>query len=468
VLFNTLQFAVFFFVVLGLYRALPRPGRNTLLLGASIVFYTLWLPSYLLLLLADVFVNYALLRAMVRSNRPRIYLVLSCVFTLGLLAWFKYAAMLIETALPVLEQLPVLDIAVPEIFLPLGISFYSFQILSLTIDTYRRQIEPIEDLGRYTLFVAFFPQLIAGPILRGHQFLPQLERGGEMSWARSRRGLWLIVGGLGKKVILADFLLAGFVDMVFAEHGANSAPFHLIALYSFAFQIYFDFSGYTDIARGLALLLGYELPLNFMEPYLARSPSEFWRRWHITLSRWLSDYLYVPLGGNRRGSARTYSNLLLTMLLGGLWHGASWNFVIWGGLHGLLLVLHRAIGRQRVDLDAPLRARDWPRIVILFHAVCLIWTFFRAETFADAISFLEVLFSGKNPFGWPMIQVAIVILCAALHLAERHLRLALPDLRSRLDNLRAGPVLEGAMLGAVLGGVLLAGGTGGDFIYFQF
>ena len=199
-----------------------------------------------------------------------------------------------------------------------------------------------------------------------------------MTPERTRRGLWLIASGIGKKMILGDFVLAPFVADVFMSPGVANAPVHWLALYSFAFQIYFDFSGYTDMARGLACLLGYELPVNFLEPYLSRNPAEFWRRWHITLSSWLRDYLYVPLGGNRRGRVRTYLNLLATMLLGGLWHGAGWNFLVWGGIHGLLLVAHRAFAGRTPTQDAPLAWRDAPKLVVCFHAVILPWVFFRA------------------------------------------------------------------------------------------
>jgi len=222
------------------------------------------------------------------------------------------------------------------------------------------------------------------------------------------------------------------------------------------------------MARGIALLLGFELPLNFMEPYLSRSPSEFWRRWHITLSKWLSDYLYIPLGGNRRGSSRTLANLMITMLLGGLWHGASWNFVIWGGFHGLILVLHRVLGRRAVDLDAPLGLRDVPRIFVFFHAACFAWVFFRAEDFDAALEFIGHLFVGSNAFGLPGIQMAIVGLCVLLHLAERYVRVRLPELRASLDRKPWGDAFQGAALGALLALAIVVSGTGGDFIYFQF
>jgi alginate O-acetyltransferase complex protein AlgI len=329
-------------------------------------------------------------------------------------------------------------------------------------------VEPVESLARYALFVSFFPQLVAGPILRGSQLLPQIARGGETSPERTRRGLWLIASGVGKKMVLADFLLGPLVDPVFEMPGAASAPYHLLALYAFAFQIYFDFSGYTDMARGMACLLGFELPLNFREPYLSRNPAEFWRRWHITLSQWLRDYLYIPLGGNRRGPGRTYVNLAITMLLGGLWHGAAWSFVVWGGLHGLFLMLHRRFGRRGADADAPLGLADAPRILLWFHACCLAWIFFRAPTFADAVTFLGALFTGSYREAWPLVPLASVLLCAALHALERAARLRLPRLQQALAEPWWGAAVEGTAFGLLFGLVVAVAGAGGEFIYFQF
>jgi alginate O-acetyltransferase complex protein AlgI len=467
-LFNTLQFALFLVAVVALLRSLPRSARNPFLLGASLLFYALWVPSYLLLLIVDVVVNYALLRGIARSAHRKLCLVISVVFTLGLLAYFKYAAFLVEAMAPGLHWSFGLEIPAPDILLPLGISFYSFQIIALAVDTYRGQADRVESLARYALFVSFFPQLIAGPILRGSQLLPQLARGAQPSPERTRRGLWLLASGVGKKVIVADFLLAPYVDSVFDAPGIASAPFHLIAAFSFAFQIYFDFSGYTDMARGMALLLGYELPFNFLEPYLARNPAEFWRRWHITLSRWLGDYLYIPLGGNRRGSPRTYGNLILTMLLGGLWHGAAWNFVIWGGLHGILLVIHRRFGKRSGDIDTPFSPGDFLRICLLFNAVSLIWIFFRAPTFDAACAFLTGLFTGGQTTGWPLFQTLILPLCFGSQLAERWLRTNRAEIHAWLAAHPWTAFLEAAAFGTLLGVAILVYGAGGEFIYFQF
>jgi D-alanyl-lipoteichoic acid acyltransferase DltB (MBOAT superfamily) len=466
-LFNTLQFVLFFALVLAVHRALPRGARNGWLLAASLIFYSLWVPAYLVLLLGDIVVNFILLRRMARSARPRPYLVAILVFTFGLLACFKYAAFLVESALPLLKVGFGFELPVPDVLLPIGISFYSFQIVALAVDTYRGSNEPPQSLSRYTLFVCFFPQLIAGPILRGHQFLPQLESGGDPSRERTRKGLWLIATGTVKKVVLADFALAPYVDNAFGHPGVGTSPEHLIAAYSFAFQIYFDFSGYCDMARGMAYLLGYDLPLNFREPYLSRNPVEFWRRWHITLSRWLRDYLYIPLGGNRAGSVRTHANLLITMLIGGLWHGAGWTFVVWGGLHGILLVGHRLLGRTRAP-ESPLRWTDAPRVLLFFHAVCLLWVFFRAPSFSDALIFLGTFFSGTGLGQWPVLQSGVVLLCAGLHLVERYIRIHIAEVQREVAAASWGPPLEGVALGAVIGLALAVAGAGGQFIYFQF
>ena len=466
-LFNTLQFAIFFSAVLLAHRSLPPRARPSMLLLASSFFYALWHPAYLLLLLGEIGVNYLLLRRIERSRKSWMYLAASIIFTLGMLAYFKYAALILETVLPLLRPTLGLDPPIPDIFLPLGISFFSFQIVALAVDTARRDGPAVASLSQYALYVSFFPQLIAGPILRGHELLPQLPGGGRIEPERTRRGIWLLASGVFKKSVMADFLLAPFADGVFGAPGLASAPFHLLAMYSFAFQIYFDFSGYTDMARGLACLLGFELPLNFREPYLSRDPAEFWRRWHITLSQWLRDYLYIPIGGNRGGSARMYVNLFLTMLLGGLWHGAAWTFVIWGGLHGLLLVVHRLTG-GRQDPERAVVWRDLPRIVLLFHAVCVMWIFFRATDFESAMIFIGSLAGLGEAGGWPVMQCLVVAFCVVLHPLERALRTRLPDLRAYLEERAWGGLVLGAALGAILALVWVTGGAGGEFIYFQF
>jgi D-alanyl-lipoteichoic acid acyltransferase DltB (MBOAT superfamily) len=467
-LFNTVQFALFFAVVWSVHLALPPRQRNAWLLAASLLFYFLWIPVYLLLLLGEMAVNFALLRAMVRSRRPRRFLVAHLVFTFGILAWFKYAAFLVQSITP-LTSLLGWRIPVPEVLLPLGISFFTFQMVGVHVDVYRGELEPPRSFARYVLFLSLFFHLVAGPILRGKELLPQLEAGARIEPMRTRRGLWLLASGVAKKVILADFLLAPFVSDVYANPGVAPAPVQLVATYSFAFQIYFDFSGYSDMARGLACLLGYELPLNFREPYLSRNPVEFWRCWHITLSQWLRDYLYIPLGGNRGGRPRTHANLLITMLLGGLWHGAGWTFVAWGGLHGLWLVVHRALGgRAAARPEASFTAGDALRVLACFHAVCALWVFFRAPDADAAVRILARIATGSYRAEWPALPTLLVALCAALHPIERMARTRLPRWLGALGRSRLGGAVEGAALGALAALALAASGVGSEFIYFQF
>jgi D-alanyl-lipoteichoic acid acyltransferase DltB (MBOAT superfamily) len=466
-LFNSVQFGIFFVAVLLALRAAPWTLRIRILLGSSLLFYALWIPSYLLLLLGTLAVNYALLRAMARSSRPRVYLIASISVTLALLALFKYAAMFVETALPVLQAVIGTRPRPPELLLPLGISFYSFEIISLSVDVYKRR-QPCPSFARYALFVTFFPHLIAGPIMRGHELLPQFETGGAPSGERTRRGLWLVAAGLAKKTIFADYLLAPFVNDVFAEPGAASAPVHLLAAYGFAFQIYFDFSGYTDLARGLACMLGFELPPNFAEPYLSRSASEFWRRWHMSLSRWLRDYLYIPLGGNRHGAARTSFNLLLTMLLGGLWHGAGWNFVVWGGLHGGALAATRFYQRWRGGESRDPYDPPWARVFCMlatFHFVCLAWVFFRSETLTHATAMLHQLTRGSTHHeNLPVEVLAVLAIGIGSHLLPERW---FGGVQGRWVTSPA------AVQGALLFGVawILRNMSGADavpFVYFQF
>ena len=412
-LFPTLAFAFFFAMALAGHRLLPLRARPSWLLLASLLFYFLWLPAYLLLLLADIGANYLLLRGMLRARARgasgKSWLVASVALTLGILATFKYAAFLVGVAAPFATILGAPQLPVPDLLLPLGISFYSFQLIALHVDLYRDTDPKTPTLARYALFVCFFPQLIAGPILRGDELLPQLEEGGHPTAERNRRGLWLIASGLLKKVFFGDFLLAPMVDLVYGEPGLGTGPQHLLATYAFAFQIYFDFSGYTDMARGIGLLLGFEMPRNFEEPYLARNPSEFWRRWHMTLSRWLRDYLYISLGGNRGSGFRTGANLMLTMLIGGLWHGASWTFVIWGGLHGLYLAIERRCQKAFGHL-AWLKAGIMPLLfgLLTYLLVNITWVFFRAQSFPQAFGLVQSML-GLNPEGKPVLATIHMI-----------------------------------------------------------
>jgi alginate O-acetyltransferase complex protein AlgI len=351
-LFNTLEFLVFFLVVLGLYSVLKHPRQNALLLVASYVFYGAWDYRFLLLLIGTTMVDYWVALAVHRQAdviRRRHILLFSIVANLGVLGIFKYFNFFADSLVQLAGGLGLTVSPVTlNIILPVGVSFYTFQSMSYTIDVYRGHVQPCRRLSDFALYVAFFPQLVAGPIERPTTLLPQITSPRTMTVEKIGAGLSLIALGLFKKVVMADNL-APTVDAIFSKQGGFTAGEVLIGALLFAFQIYGDFSGYTDIARGSSRILGFELRQNFRQPYFARDPSDFWRRWHISLSTWLRDYLYVSLGGNRDGKARTYRNLMLTMILGGLWHGAAWNFVLWGFYHGALLVGYRLYDERRAS-----------------------------------------------------------------------------------------------------------------------
>ncbi len=393
-LFNSAHFLAFFPVVVCLYFALPHKSRWMLLLAASYYFYGSWRVEYLALLIGTTLVDYAVALWMDRTDdkttRQRI-LILSLASNLGVLAFFKYANFFVHTTGGLFTNLPEL-----QILLPVGISFYTFQSMSYTIDVYRRTIPAERHFGIFATYVAFFPQLVAGPIERPAELLPQFRQTHTFNWTRIQDGLKLMLWGFFKKVVIAD-RLSYYVNVVYSDVPNHDGLTILLATYCFAFQIFCDFSGYTDIARGAARVMGYELMLNFRQPYLAQSTQDFWARWHISLSSWFRDYVYIPLGGNRVSRLKLYRNLFITFVLSGLWHGANWTFVIWGAMHGLYLVLGAATHdvRQRVvhtiGLDRVPRALGALRAIITFHLVLLAWVLFRANTLADVVLVFERL-----------------------------------------------------------------------------
>ncbi len=405
--------------------ALLRAKRVRLLfvLGASYVFYAHWDYRFLPLIFGSSTIDFWLGRKIGETEDPkerRKWLTFTVLVNLGVLSIFKYLGFGIDSATLALEALGF-DVArsTLEIALPVGISFFTFESMSYVIDVYRRELPPHRSYLEYLSFVAFFPHLVAGPIVRPRDLLPQL--GGPPRWSSSEgsEGLYLIAWGLLKKVAISDYLALNLVDRVFDAPTQYSSLECYAAVVSYAVQIYCDFSGYTDVAIGSALLLGVRFPLNFDAPYKAHNIQDFWRRWHISLSTWLRDYLYIPLGGNRLGTARTYINLMLTMLLGGLWHGASWTFVLWGGLHGGALALHRAWGSRAPP--NPQTARHWVGVALTFHFVCLAWIFFRAETFTKAWAILTQITQGTvfHPnLDWKVLAILAVGLVTHL-LPER-------------------------------------------------
>lgn len=334
--FNSIEFLIFLSAVLAIYGVVYKNefARDGFLLLASYVFYSAWYWQYSLLILSSTIIDYLVGRRLAKENcvrRRRFYLIISLTFNLGLLAIFKYFNFFSTVGAEALSVFGLeLNAIQHELLLPVGISFYTFQTLSYTIDIYRRNIEPEKSFLKFAVFVSFFPQLVAGPIVRASEFLPQLHKKIKIDSATVNSGLFLIFCGLVKKILIADSLALLVVDDVFEDPSFFSSLDLMMSLYAYALQIYCDFSGYSDIAIGVALILGFKLPINFNRPYLAKDPSEFWSRWHITLSSWLRDYLYVSLGGNRCGTWITGRNLIITMLLGGLWHGAATNFVLGG------------------------------------------------------------------------------------------------------------------------------------------
>ena len=390
-LFNSVEFIVFFTCVFFLYYSISHSWRWLLLLIASYVFYMSWNAAYLLLIvgstLIDYFTGWKMGQEPVKAKRRK-YLYLSLASNLGILFFFKYFNFFSESV-HALASAFSMDYAVPlfQVLLPVGISFYTFQTLSYSIDIFHGKISPEKHLGRFALFVAFFPQLVAGPIERSGNLLPQLRQKQLFDYPRIISGMRLAAWGLFKKVVIAD-RLAIFVDQVYNAPGEYAGFAVLVATIFFAFQIYCDFSGYSDIAIGVARMLGIDLMKNFDRPYFSQSLGEFWRRWHISLSTWFRDYVYIPLGGNRVVKWRWYYNLFLTFLVSGLWHGANWTFVIWGAIHGLILIAEQ-MNRERIkqggwQADFPLLTRRLLNIGFTFAIVCLAWVFFRANTVSDA------------------------------------------------------------------------------------
>lgn len=390
-IFNSLAFLGFIAVFLPLYFALKGRARLFLCLVGSYFFYGWWDWRFMSLIMLSTIIDYSIglkLDETEDSNTRKRFLHGSIIANLGVLAFFKYFNFFIDSFQSMLASFG-LEASVSElnIILPVGISFYTFQSMSYTIDLYRKQIPVERDFWRFATYIAFFPQLVAGPIVRAKDFLPQFQRKINFNWNRFNAGLSLVMWGFFKKVVVADSL-APFVDLCFEAPETFSSIHLIVGVIFYSFQIYCDFSGYSDIAIGLARILGFNFPENFRTPYFSKNFSEFWTRWHITLSSWLRDYLYISLGGNRGGTFNTYRNLMLTMLLGGLWHGASWVFVFWGFLHGLYLVVQRLLEKPFKRLmDAariPKMARLGISMALVYFFTCLAWVFFRAPNFEVA------------------------------------------------------------------------------------
>ncbi|MEO8520436.1 MAG: MBOAT family protein [Acidobacteriota bacterium] len=471
--FNSLHFLWFFVVVYAAYRVLPHRAQNWLLLVASYYFYASWDWRFLGLLVASTIVDFSCALALDRAASParrRLLLAASLGFNLTMLGFFKYFNFFADNLHGLAGSLGWhLDFVTLHVLLPVGISFYTFVTMSYVIDVYRREIPPTRKLVDFAVFVAYFPHLVAGPILRASRLLPQITLPRTVTRAQIRDGLWLIAWGFFQKIFVADNL-AAVVTQVFDASAHPSGVNVLLGAYAFAFQIYGDFAGYSNIARGTSKLMGIELVENFRFPYFVRSATEFWRHWHISLSTWLRDYLYIPLGGSRGTPSRTRRNLMITMVLGGLWHGAAWTFVLWGVYHGLLLIGYRAADRSRgvhawITSPAALaRLTSW---AVMFHLTCYGWLIFRARS---AGQLAEMSGSLLTRFAPATVDVSAVLLPLVLYTAPL---LAVHAVEAWYDDLLVVPRLPAgvrySLYAATFYLTMLFGNFGGaEFIYFQF
>jgi alginate O-acetyltransferase complex protein AlgI len=469
--FNSLTFAVFFACVLVLHR-LPFSwtAKKINLLIASYLFYAAWNPPFVILLWVSTVVDWWAAKALVRAQRPverRAWMLLSVFANLGMLGFFKYGQFLLDNFSALMSMLGVAyQPAHYSIVLPVGISFYTFATMSYTLDVYLRRAVPARHFLDYALFVTFFPHLVAGPIMRPTELVPQFAEPRSVSKQQLCFGLALMTLGLFQKVVLADGFLAGIAERVYDRDVIPGALDAWAATLAFGGQIFCDFAGYSTTAIGAAMCLGFAMPDNFRFPYAAVGFSDFWRRWHITLSSWLRDYLYIPLGGNRHGEARTYFALLATMLLGGLWHGASWTFVAWGGLHGIYLAAERRL-RTHFAGYRPGPAALLGLGLLTYFLIQLTWVFFRAKTFTKAGVVLRGLFGLNAPPASIVPGIELLLVVAIISgLVGAHWLMRTRTLESVLA--RAPAALLAGVWAALVFAIIIEQGAGNAFIYFQF
>jgi alginate O-acetyltransferase complex protein AlgI len=482
-LFNSIQFLFFFAIVMAMYFAIPYRFRWVLLLCASYLFYASFHPAYLFLLFSLTLINYyAALRMGNRrdtSERKR-YLVFSLFTNIGLLLIFKYYNFFIQPLTAFFGQYHIpLNIPALNILLPVGISFYIFKNMSYAIDVYRGEKTPEKHLGFYALYVSFFPQLLAGPIERSTRLLPQLHKKFDFHYERVTHGLQLMLWGFFMKIVIADTLTM-LVDPVYNSPRQYDGIHLILATFFYAFQIYCDFAGYSHIAIGAAEIFGYKTMQNFDHPYIAQSISEFWRRWHISLSTWLRDYLYIPLGGNRVIESRRYFNLLIVFLICGLWHGANWTFIVWGGIHGFYLVFSLMTRGIRNGMCRIMKLNEVPnihtvlKIIAIFSLTSFAWIFFRANSISDALYIIshltthwESITAIESPYWGPLRfeflvgMVSLIVLFIAYQLQRRG---------NFVEMLSRRPIwLRWSLYYATIVAILLFGNIGAKpFIYFQF
>ncbi len=472
-LFNSLTFIVFFAIVLLLHQ-MPFSWRvkKTNLLIASYLFYAAWNPPFVILIWISTVLDWYLAKRIFiesKQSKRKLLLLGSILVNLGLLGYFKYGEFLLHNWQALMLSFGV-DYQVPEwsIILPVGISFYTFQTMAYTLDVYLKRAEPSKSFLDFSLFVTFFPQLVAGPIVRPTYLIPQFETERKATRSMFIWGLGLMTVGLFSKIVIADGMLAPIVDQVYKAKGAVIFTDAWLGTFAFAGQIFSDFAGYSTTAIGVSLTLGFSLPTNFNFPYAAIGFSDFWRRWHISLSTWLRDYLYIPLGGNKKGARRTTINLMLTMLIGGLWHGASWTFVVWGGLHGLYLVIERIL-TKKFKGSAWLK-KSSTRILlalITYLLVCITWVFFRAQSFPQAFELIQSMFgfnsAERSVLPTVYLIEAIVVTISMLFI---HWRMRNTTLEAVVQ--KTPWFVTGTIWGIMLVLIIISQGSGDAFIYFQF
>jgi alginate O-acetyltransferase complex protein AlgI len=468
-LFNSLGFLAFLAIVLALYNSpVSWVNKKRMLLIASYLFYALWNPPLILLLWISTMVDWIAGNKLYREESPRkrkMWLLLSLFVNLGFLAFFKYGGFLLEN-FTTLINLTGLDFhpAAPDILLPMGISFYTFQTMSYTIDMYYKRNEPAKTFLDFALYVTFFPQLVAGPIVRSKELIPQFYEPKRATQQQFLWGSFLLTLGLFEKVICADVLLAGTSDAVFSA-GKVLLPLDAWSgTLAFSGQIFFDFAGYSTCAIGIAMMLGITLPHNFRYPYAAIGFSDLWRRWHITLSSWLRDYLYIPLGGNKKGITRTYVNLMLTMLLGGLWHGAAWTFVAWGALHGIYLAVERML-KSRIQIRIT-PFNGFFLALLTYFFVNITWVFFRADDFGTAAQMLGSMFfiHGGEPLLQQLDIAKTFIVIALLFIVHWRMR----DTTVMEVAGKTNWLIIGVLWAVMLFLLVISQASGEQFIYFQF
>jgi len=473
-LFCTQQYLVFFLIVFTVYWVLPWARlRVWVLLGASYFFYQSWNAELARIIFLTTVGDYLIARGMDKwpsPGRRKALLVLSILGNLAILCYFKYANFFLESLRQGLESAGAsASIPVLQVILPIGISFYTFEAISYTVDVYRGKIRAERRLDHFLLFILFFPHLVAGPIVRAGDFLPQVHRRKRWSWPRMVVGGRLILLGLFKKMVIAD-RMALLVDPIFANPGGYETAVVWMAAVGYSLQIYCDFSGYSDIALGSARLLGYRLQINFAMPFAASNITDLWRRWHISLSNWIRDYIYIPLGGNRTSAVRSACNLLFAMTLCGLWHGANWTFVAWGALNGAYLIIHRifrVLTKNMTALTATLETipGTFFRIALTFLAFTLSMVIFRAQSFAEAEAVFKQMFAMKSGAGSPIPPVVFWTLAATVVIA--HVVALRPNFLSTWNRLPA-PVRGLALASFLFVTLILPPETTTQFIYFQF